>query len=77
MIGHHYVNELIAAEHRQMLESDAQLRHAGEAIKVRRERRANRRAALILRLSRRLAKARPATASPPATSATPAPTPTS
>ena len=77
MIGHHYVNELIAAEHRQMLESEAQLRHAGEALKVRRERRANRRAAMLLRLSRRLPKARPATATSPATSATPAPTPTS
>jgi hypothetical protein len=76
MIGHHYVNELIAAEQRQALQSDARLRHGSEAIKLRRTWRANRRAALLLRLARRLPKARPATSTPPATAATPAATPT-
>jgi hypothetical protein len=64
MIGHQYVSQLAAAEHRQALRSAAELYHASQA---RAAKRAQRRPSVVLLVVRRLAHLRrptPAAAKP-------------
>lgn len=59
MNGHYHINELVAAEHRHQLLSDAELYRASKALEAKRSRRQTEyRPSLVLRLVRHLAHAR-------------------